>query len=207
MNELHIHNSHKLIQLDYQNDFPDVDLSESNAHMLKYLLRAEPGVIAKGIELEQHQRYIHMIADQALKLSGIETRYAEEELRAFSHGFASFETINDLVHPARLYSIAKARQTVAQLFVDTRDGFELEVEELYRADKEGREPLPASRDKPLLAVELSERQAHWQATHPNTWSTVLEVGTYYNEDLLQLQARSAGAHVAYLLQHPPLDVA
>lgn len=117
-----------IIQLHMQPDFPMVDLTEDNTEMLKYILGHAAGLEAYTRDLADKQRFIHQIANRAARLLGLHTQYDPAELYAFSNGFAGFETISDLVHPARVYDLASANAQVAKFLVDTRDIFDIEVE-------------------------------------------------------------------------------
>lgn len=131
MTNLHIPKRH-IIRLEMQPHFPMEDLSSDNTEVLKYMLSNEAGLAAYTDQLKDHQRYIHFIANRALRMLGIRTQYTPAELYAFSHGFAGFETIGDLVHEPRAYSYEPAVSRVAQFFVDTRDLFEIELDrEIY----------------------------------------------------------------------------
>lgn len=206
MNELYVPISH-IIKLQLQPDFPQEDLSDDNVEMLDFQLSKDEGLTAYAEQLQHHQRQIHLIADRALKVLGIKTRYAEGELFAFSHGFASFETINDLVHPPRLYNMQLARSRVEQLFVDTRSFFEIEFEELQRSLDENRDMLPVSHDRPAPELELANRHNILPNNHPNTYGVILKLGETRDESMAQLQARTAGAALAYSFQTEDLDAA
>lgn len=199
MSELHRPNGN-LIRLELQPDFPNEDLTDNNASMLAYQLQSEAGLLAQSEQLQQHQRYVHLIADRALKFLGIKTDYAEEELFSFSHGFASFETISDVVRPPHVYDMHLARQRVEQLFVDTRDFFDIEIEEFNRAMDEGRDPQPPSRDRPAPELELANRHGILPEHFPNTYDVIVGIGEARHETTSQLQIRTAGAQLAYSLQ-------
>lgn len=199
MSELHLP-SVELVHFELQPDFPKEDLSKNNAQMFAYQFKSEAGLDAYAEQLQYHQRYIHAIADRALKVLGIKTRYAEEELLSFSHGFASFEAISDVVHPPRAYNISLARECVQQLFVDTRDFLDIEYEELIRAAQEDRDPLPVARDYATPEFELSNRHNILPEQFPNTYDVIIGIGESRNESMAQLQSRATGALLAYLLQ-------
>lgn len=111
-----------------QPHFPMEDLSEDNTEVLKYILCHDAGVDGQAGFLKRNQRYIYSLASKALGRLGIKTQYSPPELYSFSHGFASFETISDLVHPPRIYSGEPAVSRVAQYFVDTRSLFDIEAD-------------------------------------------------------------------------------
>ncbi len=200
------HQNREIIKLELQHDFPQVDLTANNAKVLDFQLQNSAGLDAYADQLQHHQRQIHLVADRALKILGVKTRYAEEELLAFSHGFASFETINDLVHPPRIYDLSIARLRVEQIFIDTRDFFEIELEEFERSLIEDRPVMPVTRDRPAPELELANRHSILSTHHPNTHDVLLGIGESRHESLSQLQARLAGAQLAYSLQSKDLDV-
>lgn len=193
-----------VVKLDHQPAFPQTDLTESNTDMLKFILASSKGMEAQGEHLKPYQGYIHLIADYALKLSGIKTRYSEDELVAFSQGFASFETINMMVHPPRLYDTQIAQQKVRKLFVPPElDPFELEVAELLgTTDSYQPEPIIFAPE-----LELAERQSDWSQNLPNTFDVVVNLGEKRRETMEQIHARTAGAHIAYQLATEDLDAA
>ena len=201
MNERSIF-SQKLIKLEHQPDFPRADLNTNNADMLKYVLGSEEGVVAHGEHLKPFHSYIHSIADRALKMSGVKTRYSEDELVAFSQGFASFEAINLLVRPPRLFNMQAAQKRVQHLLLSPEfDPFELEAAELL-----GTADDYASRIAHFSPeIELSERQHKWQQDLPNTHDVIVEIGERRHETMEQLHARTAGAHIAYQLVAKDLD--
>lgn len=189
-----------LITLDFQPDFPNEDLTENNALYLRYLLADEPGVIARANEIAPHQRHIHALADSAMRLLNITTNYDPSELAAFSHGFASFETMNDLVHQPRIYDIKPAHARIAALFVDTRSLLEIETEELLSAVAEERDIQPVSHDKLAPEVDLANRHSILPDYFPNTYDVVIALGEARDETPEQLQMRAAGAQIAHSLQ-------
>lgn len=188
------------IHYEMQPDFPEVDLTENNAQLLSFQLRQETGIDGHVQQLQHHQRQIHLISNRALNMLGIKTRFAEEELYSFSHGFATFETISDMVHPPRVYNIQQAAGKVAQMFVDTRDFFEIELEELNAAVSEGRDIIPVQRDKFAPELELANHQGVLSEQFPNTYGVIVGVGASRAETMAQLHTRTAGAILAYLLQ-------
>lgn len=203
MNEFYIPNKH-IAKLEQQPEFPQSDLTIENADMLKYVLRSSHGLVAQGEHLQPHQGYIHLIANYALKLSGIKTRYSEDELAAFSHGFAAFETINMMVHPPHIYDIRLAQKKVRQLLLPPElDLFELEVAELLGTsdDYAVQEPLF------IPELEIAERQNVWQENLPNAFDVIVDLGEKRRETMKQIHARTAGAHIAYELASEDLDAA
>lgn len=210
MSELHIPRK-EVIQLEPQPFFPYTDLTNKNSQALSELLTRSNtmrhGLQAQGEHLEPAQRYIHMLSDLALKATGVATRYDETELRAFSHGFATFELVNMTLKPTQLYDAQAARSAVSKLFADTRSSDELEFEELIIADREGRDPLAIHRDRPLVEIELAERHAKWAKQQPNMYDVMVTVGERRGETIRALQARTMGATIAYQLETGALDAA
>lgn len=203
MSELFFHDAEsKIIRLRMQPNFPHEDLNDDNVAMLKYILRQEEGLDAHVEQLQHSQRQIHLIANRALHFLGIATRYAEEELWSFSHGFASFEIINDLVHQPRAYNTSTATQRIDQLFVDTRSFFEHQIEETQRANTASFAP---TRDRPAPELELALEHNALANELPNAYDLVIDLGATRGETMAQLQVRTMGAQLARSFQAPNLD--
>lgn len=194
-----------IIALRMQPNFPHEDLSDNNSAMLEYILQNDDGLEAHAERLQHSQRQIHLIANRALQFLGIKTRYAEEELLSFSRGFAGFEIINDLVHPPRTYDMLPARHRIEKLFIDTRDFFELQLEEFYRSQSEHRSPAPVTRDRPAPELDLAHQHMALARNLPNTFGVLLQLGAAHNETMAQLQTRAMGAQLAHSLQVTDLD--
>jgi hypothetical protein len=193
-----------LIKLDEQPEFPRTDLNENNTEMLKHVLHSHEGLIAQGNHLRPYQGYIHMIADFALKASGIKTRYAEDELQAFSQGFATFETIHIAVHPPQVYDIAIARKKVQKIFMPPAlDPLDIELAEMTGT------PGPVFPEGTVFSpeLELAERHGRWTTQLPNTFDVIVSLGERQRETMEQIHARTAGAHIAYQLATEDLDAA
>lgn len=219
----------RIMQLEMQPHFPMEDLSDGNSEILKLILRHNAGVDAYANQLQDRQRYIHLIADKALRLLGIPTVYDRDELFSFSHGFVGFETISDLVHGPRVYDYELAADRVAQFFVDTRDLFDIELErEIYGPaatidEKSYEQPTiesdglrlevpdtlysalaepqkPIGHDKPKPENVFTERHHALAENYPNTFDVITAMGVARGETMSQLQVRTAGAGLARLLQ-------
>lgn len=194
-----------IISLQMQPNFPHEDLSDNNTAILEYILQTDDGLDAHAERLQHSQRQIHLIANRALQILGIKTRYAEEELLSFSRGFAGFEIINDLVHPPRTYDMSLARHRVEKLFIDTRDFFELQLEEFYHSQSEHRPFVTVTRDRPAPELELANQHTTLARNLPNTYGVLIQLGTAHNENMAQLQTRTMGAQLAHSLQASDLD--
>lgn len=193
-----------VVKLEQQPEFPRTDLNSNNTDMLKYILAESSGLESQSEHLIPYQGYIHQIADYALKMSGVNTRYSEDELAAFSRGFASFETINLMVHPPRLYDIQTAQRKVRQLFLPPEhDPFELEAAELLGTADTYQPQATAF----FPEIELAERQNQWHEKLPNTLDVIVDLGEKRHETMEQIHARAAGAHIAYQLASEELDAA
>ena len=201
----------RVIKLEKQPLFPYTDLNTNNTDMLREILSQSKTARASLAGQQEHladaQRYLHYVADQALKASGVATRYDEDELAAFSHGFATFEAINMIVKPTDIFDAAAARRAVHRLFVDTTDSIELEFREMIDAREEGRPERPITRDRELVEIELINGHATWAEKQPNTHEVVLTVGERQGESLRALRARTMGAAIAYQLETGALDAA
>ena len=137
------------IHLQSQPNFPNEDLTKGNAELLKYILGHSVGLDAYTAELTSKQRYIHLLANKAMVLLGSKTHYDPTELFAFSHGFASFETISDMVRPTPTSNIAAASARVSEFFIDTRS--ELAI----RRDQptEAKDEFDIAFEKELLGID------------------------------------------------------
>lgn len=127
-------NNDNLIQFEEQPHFPMVDLTESNANMLKYTLDNNPGVDAYAEYLQEHQNYMYMIANQALQSMGIRVEYSPAEQYSFSHGFCGFETISSLVNKPQEYDNLMATSRIAEYFIDTAPSAEPDYEDDFTAE-------------------------------------------------------------------------
>lgn len=170
----------QLIVLETQPDFPGCDLTENNATYIKNLLAREPSLEAHAAHLQTMQRPIHDLATWALRSQHREVDYSPAELQAFSRGFTDFEVIADLVTPPAVYDTAHAASRTRQLLVD---------------------------NEAIADFEVGGRIAVWPEQRPNTYDTIVSLGTLRDESMKQLHARIAGAVIAFELQRPALDVA
>ena len=160
-----LNNSNNLILFEKQPHFPMEDLTDSNAEMLKYTLDHNPGVDAYAEYLQQHQRYMHMVADQALKSMGIQTKYSPDELYSFIHGFSGFEAISTMVKEPQAYDNLTATSRIAEYFIDTTPSDEPEYEDDFAAelDKEIFSPdtpteTPIEEDEALMEQEFPDME-------------------------------------------------
>lgn len=170
----------QLIVLETQPDFPGCDLTENNATYIKNLLTHEPGLEAHAEQLQAMQRPIHHLATWALRTQHVQIDYSPAEYKAFSRGFTDFEIISDLVTPPVAYDTAHAASRAQRLFID---------------------------NEAIADFEIGGRIAVWPEQRPNTYDTIVALGTLRDESMKQLHARIAGAVIAFELQRPALDVA
>lgn len=138
MPELITPSSSKIVRLHEQPHFPAEDLTEDNKEVLVYTLSSEAGVAAFADILQEHQRFLYQIAQAGLSQLGHKSKYDPRGLSAFSHGFAGFEAISDLVHKPRIYDSSLAVGQVARFLVDTSprpdeptDGMDAEIKQFF----------------------------------------------------------------------------
>lgn len=160
-----LNNSDNLIFFEKQPHFPMEDLTDSNAEMLKYTLDHNPGVDAYAEFLQQHQRYVHKIADQALRSMGIQTSYTPDELYSFSHGFSGFEAISTMVKEPQAYDNLTATSRVAEYFIDTSPSAEPEYENDFDAEldqeifsRDAEIETPIEEDEALVEQEFPDME-------------------------------------------------
>lgn len=211
-----------IIQLNKQPLFPMEDLNTDNAEVLKYVLANEPGVDVYSRQLEKSQHYLYRVANRALRMLGVQSTYSPGELRAFSHGFAGFEVISDLVHEPRAYAVAPAAGRVAEFLVNSAN-----VTDSYIDDDEITETIGEGSYRMLLTPRMEDalkgipslpidgqighdatepeklfttRHAILPQKYPNTYDVIVSMGEARNETIAQLQLRVAGAGLARTLQ-------
>ena len=90
-----------IVKITEQPDFPQEDLHYDNAVMLAFMLSYSAGLDAYAQHIGPRQRYIYTIANRALVQMGADTQATPAGLSSFSHGFATLETITDIVRGAR----------------------------------------------------------------------------------------------------------
>ena len=192
------------------------------------MLANEPGVDAYGKNLEQSHYYIYAVANRAMRMMGIQTTHSPQELRAFSHGFAGFETMSDLVHEPRMYATAPAARRAAELLIDTRSLSDIEREAklatpaddddeiigegphrllLTPAMHDALRGIPSlpygeatGHDKRDIEAVFTERHTLLAQKYPRTFDVIVSMGEARNETMAQLQLRIAGASLARTLQ-------
>lgn len=214
----------RITRLHEQPSFPNEDLSDDNTHWLKYLMASEGGVMAQAETLREHQQHLIQIAIRALYTMGIRNDLSPAAKFAFSHGFAGFETISDLVHPPRIYNAEVARLRAEQFLIDTRarDAMDVALEQLLNGDGNETLSLDGKYDgwnRMALTPEMeeslgitdsqidddagkvfTERHKMLPTQYPNTYDVVVHMGEVIGEPLNLLQLRVAGASLARTLQ-------
>ena len=187
-----------IIHLQEQPDFPSVDLSSDNAEILKVILNSKrSGLDTRARELYTVQRNIYHLACSALGLLGVKMGNEPRELYAFSHGFASFDTINDLVHKPRIYSARPAIGFAAKYLIDTRSLFDIDMDQHVFGNNvtDG-----FTHDRANADVSLAERHNILAENYPNTYDVLIALGESRRETMLQMHARIAGAGIAHGMQ-------
>lgn len=149
----------RIMRLHNQPDFPTVDLDPDNTEMLKYILGRNKGLEAYAAHIQEAQRVIHQIANRAAVLLGMHTRYNPAELQSFSHGFAGFDTISDLVHPPRVYTFLAANERVAHYLVDTRSEVLMAAEEIL---SETRDEELVEEESEVIRIDDGEEYAKYR---------------------------------------------
>ena len=87
----------ELTVLDYQPDFPEVDLTENNAAFLEIFLQNNMLVEASHPQAEQYQllyRMAHIAVTESKELFNDDSHHA-----GFTHGFTLYEVISSIVAP------------------------------------------------------------------------------------------------------------
>lgn len=187
-----------IIHLQEQPDFPTVDLSSDNAEILKVILKAgDSGLDTRARELYDVQRNIYHLACSALHLLGVKMGNEPRELYAFSHGFVSFDTINDLVHKPRVYQARPALAFASKYLVDTRSLFDIDMDQNIFGNivTDG-----STHDRANADVALAERHNILAENYPNTYDVLVTLGEYRRESMQQIHARIAGAGIAHGMQ-------
>lgn len=139
-----------LIKFEQQPHFPMEDLTDANADMLKYTLDNNPGLDAYAEYLLEHQRYVYMVANQALQSMGIKVEYSPAEQYSFSHGFSGFETISSLVNKPQEYDNLMATSRIAEYFVDTSPSNEPDYEDDFAAELDQEIFSPSEQPEPSI---------------------------------------------------------
>jgi len=217
-----------LIRLKMQPNFPMEDLTDDNKEFIDYTLRHESGFEPYYRDLEKSQRYVHYIADQALRESGITTRYDEDEYSAFTQGFATFDVINILVHPPRPYDAGLAVASIRRLFAKADKMLDDEVFGIlhdsegitknYLSGKDLDEPaettavtriLDATNTSSELGTTFADvalqdsillQRSLLANFYPNTYGVIVGLNTDRDYTLAELQLCVAGASLARALQ-------
>lgn len=205
-----------------QADYPNVDLYNGNAELLKELISGEAGVEGQGVFFEDAQRQTYQLAITALQLFlGMQPRYNRSEYRSFTEGFAAFEAIAARVRSqptlgtnfltAPVYNIGNAsRRAHSLLLGETRssehtdtdpdtlivlaDGNITTTGALEQADDEVRRS-----GNPTAANELAMGYDTWYKTMPNTFSVIHDTTPSRRTDNERF-ARIMGARIAYEFQ-------
>jgi len=172
MTQLHFPESSPFTIIKRQPDFPNEDLTENNAAQIEYYLQHERGESAYVNYLKESLRMVHITGHQALEILGIEVDYSEKEYDAFCSGFAALEYAAQLVNP-RLIDGSLAVKRTKSLLVDGAD---------------------------FADLEIADRFAVWESTHPNTYGVIVDAGASQGETMKQLHARAIGAQIAYEFQ-------
>ena len=205
-----------------QSDYPNVDLYNGNAELLKELITEEAGIDGQGAFLGEAQRQVYYVATTALNLFlGMQPRYNKNEYRSFTEGFAAFEAIALRVRSqpglgsqfltAPAYDIRNAsRRAHSLLLGDTRssdytdidpltliilpDGDMTTAGALEQADDEVRRAGNST-----AASELAMGYDAWYKTMPNTFSVIHDTTPPHRTDDERF-ARIMGARIAYEFQ-------
>ena len=197
MSELFIQPPKSFLHLQLQPNFPDEDLSEQNATILKYMLR-ESGISTQASSLEKHQYGAFQLAQRVLKITGVSLRYSQDELQAFSHGFATYEVISDVVRPPGRFDITRASANANNTLLGKDLTIEIVPEEGILS-KDQLVMLETLRSD-LVDLNMAEQFGKWQRQQPEADGVVVALGDHRRESLRQLQARRIGAHIAYELR-------
>jgi hypothetical protein len=87
-----------LVILETQYDFPQTDISDSNADLLELLLlHGETAELSHASA--ERVSYLYKIGHRALSMAALPHLDDDERSRAFSYGIATFEAVSALVRP------------------------------------------------------------------------------------------------------------
>lgn len=82
-----------------QPNFPNEDLTDSNAGIINYCLQEVGGERAYAEYLQKSMRALQTTAHEALRICGVQVDYSQDEYESFCGGFAAFEYASLLVNP------------------------------------------------------------------------------------------------------------
>lgn len=204
---LRLSDVYRLKYLQDQPNFPSEDLTASNAEFLTDTLPVDPGIDRYASTIATEQRTVYELADKALSSIGIKTNPGPASLHAFSHGFASFDTICDLLHgelPAaggRLrtyrardldYGVARVGENLIDLrpsaertetHDDFMDSITQAIPELMRvADGEWKDPVSAREEERQAEFDLVDTQ------HPGDMPVTPAIAQFLAGSIRQNQA-------------------
>lgn len=183
---------YRIKYLQDQPDFPLEDLTEDNADFLADTLPFNPGVDQYAGEITASQRSLHDLAVKALAASGARTQPGLSSLYAFSHGFASFETMYDLIHgeptdgQIKIYGKRRLDEgvgSIGQYFINLKasdepeaepeDDFELSLLEAFPelndtppSDDDWQDPVAAREERQQADLDLIKREHPGVAVSP-----------------------------------------
>ena len=203
-----------------QENFPNVDLLESNADLFKVILTTDAGVDAQGKFLEDNQKQLHLVAHQALKLLEIPVEYTEAEFGSFKEGFAALELIIASVRAnpqigkkavvAQAYDIATATRQTTEVFIgdfapSTYSGVNqiiVRPDDEFTTSDDVHKAKEATRQQgnPTTVSDLAAMYETWGDTLPNTYGVIYDTIPSRRAASSQVFARVMGARVAYQLQ-------
>lgn len=202
-------------KLEQQPDFPAVDLTKSNAHVLTYMLKTDFGSEAHADDLKESQRQLHLVATKALRTLDLAPNYDENEYQAFTQGFATLEAVADIVRSrgnegekvflAPEYNMDLAVRRTEDLFVGKPNiGFAQKNGRLSIATTNHEIEKQIQEGNPLAPYDLGAMYDSWCNERPNTYSVILDSVPDTYPTLREVRARIMGARVAYQLQLPVL---
>lgn len=158
-----------------QPDFPNEDLDDENVPFVEHniLTQPESGAYVNTLSTGPNSMvYVYRQAHCALRMCGIDAEYTKASYQSFLGGFADFEQMSLLVRP-RPYDGKTAVRRTKELLVDTGD---------------------------LAEVVMSDGLAKWKHQLPNAYGVIINHGDKAGESMKEIQARTAGAYVACVLQ-------
>jgi hypothetical protein len=203
-----------------QEDFPSVDLLETNADLFKAMLTKDAGVDAQGRFYGDNQRQLHLIAHKALRLLKIPVEYTEMEFGSFKEGFAALELITASVRAkpqidskaviAPAYDKVTAARRGREVLVSDPtsstysgvnqivvrpDGSFTTSEDMYKIEETARQ-----QGSPTAVFDLAAMYETWADTLPNTYAVIYDTTPPRRAASTQVFARIMGARVASQLQ-------
>lgn len=177
MRDIHPSPTPKLMIFETQPDFPDKDLTETNAAYLAHILTNDESERAHAAAFETNLVPLFRLGHEALQMCELPSEDSRVSYDAFCDGFAASEFAMRYVN-AQPYNGTRAVAATHELI---RSGV-------------------------TASIELSDQYLDWLESHTNTFGMVADVSTARHDTIKQTQARAIGACTAIILQRGSLFV-